>query len=306
MDKLGKKKTAEGAASAAPVTPESTATVRLEVDRGEDMLKKAGTNTTDSATAVPGQASADKSASSKVEPSGTDNVEDPESWSKESSLKEVKKLREENKASRLKYQEQIEKLKLETETRLQSKEEEMRSLLEAQKELAKIKSDQEDKKRSLEEKLAHRESKVTELQGIMDAKEKEYQRKMAELESIALTYKAREEAEKQVYTQRISEEISKIPEKYREIANIIVKGAGEDPRDGLLALNEASIKGIFEDKTVVVNHSVPGAKDGARVGKEKLDEIARDSRSKMSSQQKIRSALDAMKSGTPNSAFRQK
>lgn len=309
MDKLGKKQnsSAEGAAKAAPGTPESTPTVRLEVDRGTDMLKKAGTNTTDSTTAVSSQASADnKPASSKVEPSGTDIVEDPESWTKESTLKEVKKLRDENKTYRLKYQEQIEKLKQEADLRLQAKEEEMKSLLEAQKELARIKSEQEDKKRSLEEKLAHRESKVTELQGVMDAKEKEYQRKMAELEAIAHTYKAKEEAEKQIYTQRISEELNKIPEKYREIANMIVKGAGEDPRDGLLALNEASLKGVFEDKTVVVNHSVPGAKDGARVGKEKLDEIARDSRSKMSSQQKIRSALDAMKSGTPNSAFRQK
>lgn len=299
---------AEGAASAAPGTPESTPSTKLEVSRGDDMLKQVSTKATDSATATPSQSSADtKSASSKNESSGSEPVvEDPESWSKESAFKEVKKLREENKTYRLKYQEQIENLKMETEARLKAKEEEMKNLVEAQKELARIKSEQEDKKRSLEEKLAHRESKVSELQAVMDAKEREYQRRMAELEAVASTYKAKEEAEKQIYVSRIQEEVDKIPEKYKEIASMIVKGAGDDPRDGLLALNEAKLKGLFEDKTVVVNHSVPGAKDGARASKERLDEAARETRAQMSSSQKIKAALDAMKSGNKNSAFRTK
>lgn len=299
---------AEGAASAAPGTPESTPSTKLEVSRGDDMLKQVSTKATDSATAAPSQSSADiKSASSKNESSGSESiVEDPESWSKESAFKEVKKLREENKTYRLKYQEQIENLKRETEARLKAKEEEMKNLIEAQKELARIKAEQEDKKRSLEEKLAHREAKVSELQAIMEAKELEYQRKMAELEAIAQTYKAKEEAEKQIYASRIQEEVDKIPEKYKEIASLIVKGAGDDPRDGLLALNEAKLKGLFEDKTVVVNHSVPGAKDGARASKERLDEAAREARAQMSSSQKIKAALDAMKSGNKNSAFRTK
>lgn len=299
---------AEGAASAAPGTPESTPSTKLDVSRGDDMLKQVSTKATDSATAMPSQSSADnKSASSKNESSGSEVVvENPESWTKESAFKEVKKLREENKTYRLKYQEQIEALKNETETRMKAKEDEMRTLLEAQKELSKIKADQEDKKRSLEEKLAHRESRVSELQAVMDAKEREYQRKMAELEAVAQTYKAKEEAEKQIYVSRIQEEVDKIPEKYKEIANMIVKGAGEDPRDGLLALNEAKLKGLFEDKTLVVNHSVPGAKDGARASKERLDEAARETRAQMTSSQKIKAALDAMKSGNKNSAFRTK
>jgi chromosome segregation ATPase len=300
---------AEGAAKAAPGTSDSTSSTKLEVSRGDDMLKQASTNATEPASATSGQSSADnKSASSKNESSGSEKevVDDPDSWSKESAFKEVKKLREENKTYRLKYQEQIENLKHETEARLKQKEEEMKSLLQAQQELAKIKSEQEDKKRSLEEKLAHRESKVSELQAVMDAKEREYQRRMAELESIASTYKAKEEAEKQIYVSRIQEEVDKIPEKYKEIASMIVKGAGDDPRDGLLALNEAKLKGLFEDKTVVVNHSVPGAKDGARASKERLDEAARETRAQMSSSQKIKAALDAMKSGNKNSAFRTK
>lgn len=309
LNKLNSQRPAEGAAKATPGTPDSTPSTKLEVSRGDDMLKQVSTKATDSTPATSSQSSADlKSASSKIESSGSESevVENPDSWSKESAFKEVKKLREENKTYRLKYQEQIENLKLETETRLKAKEEEMKNLIQAQQELAKIKAEQEDKKRSLEEKLAHRESKVAELQAVMEAKEKEYHQRMVELESIAQTYRAKEEAEKQIYVSRIQEEVDKIPEKYKEIASMIVKGAGDDPRDGLLALNEAKLKGLFEDKTVVVNHSVPGAKDGARANKERLDEAARETRAQMTSSQKIKAALDAMKSGTKNSAFRTK
>lgn len=307
MDKLGKKQTSEGATNVAPGTSDST--LNINVNRGDNLLSKTSTNTSDSTnTAKSSQTSADNmSASSKVEPSGTENVvDDPESWTKESSLKEVKKLREENKTYRVKYQEQVERLKQEAEARIKAKEDEMQSLAQAAKELEKIKQEQEDKKRSLEEKLSHRESKLTEVQTLMQIKEQEYQKKMQELESIASTYKAREQAEKEIYVQRISEEISKIPEKYKEIASMIVKGAGEDPRDGLLAINEAKLKGVFEDKTVVVNHSVPGAGDGARSSKEKLEVIAREEKNRMSSGQKIKSALDSLKNGQPNSAFRTK
>lgn len=300
--------TAEGVTSVTPGTPASNSTVSLEVSRGDDMLKQASTILPDQNSANSSQISADnKASSSKIESSGSDIVVDnPESWTKESSLKEVKRLREENKTYRQKYQEQIQSLKTETEARLKAKEEEMKNLLEAQKELARIKSEQEDKKRSLEEKLMHRESKVSELQSVMEAREREYQSKMAELETIAQTYRAKEAAEKQIYVSRIQEEVDKIPEKYKEIASMIVKGAGDDPRDGLLALNEAKLKGLFEDKTVVVNHSVPGARDGARASKERLDEGAREQRAMMTSSQKIKSALDAMKTGTKNSAFRTK
>lgn len=302
-------KTAEGAAnSAAPVQPDSQSAPRLEVDRGDDLLRQAKTRALDAANAKPNQSGAESSTSSKIESSGTDNagVDDPDTWTKDSAFKEVKKLRDENKTYRLKYQEQIESLKMETEARLQAKEDELKTAMEAQKELSKIKAEQEDKKRSLEEKLAHREAKAAELQAIMEAKENEYRRRMSELEATASTYKAREEAEKQIYVQRISEEIDKIPEKYREIANMIVKGAGDDPRDGLLALNEAKLRNIFEDKTVVVSHQVPGASDGARVSKTRMDEMQKDQRAQMSSGQKIRSALDAIKSGTSNTAFRMK
>jgi chromosome segregation ATPase len=303
------KKSAEGATSVAPASTPSSTLVGAEASKVEDLTSAARAIKNDSETAKSSSSSADKaSASSKNESSGSDTniVDDPETWSKESAFKEVKKLREENKTYRLKYQEQIESLRREAEERILAKEEEMKNLQKAQEELSKIKAEQEDKKRSLEEKLAHRDSKVNELQQIMEAKEKEYQRRMSELENLANQYKAKEEVEKQIYVSRIQEEVDKIPEKFKEIASMIVKGAGEDPRDGLLALNEAKLKGLFEDKTVIVNHSVPGAKDGARASKDRLEEAAREQRAKMSSKELIRAALNELKSGGTNSAFRQK
>jgi len=300
---------AEGATKVAPASSPGSTLIGAEASSTEDLTSAARAIKPDSDSAKPSSSSADKaSASSKIESTGSESnvVEDPETWTKESAFKEVKKLREENKTYRLKYQEQIDNLKKEAEARILAKEEEMKSLLKAQEELAKIKAEQEDKKRSLEEKLAHRETKVSELQRLMEAKEKEYQRRISELESLANQYKAKEEAEKQIYVSRIREEVEKIPEKFKEIASMIVKGAGDDPRDGLLALNEAKLKGVFEDKTVVVNHSVPGAKDGARASKDRLEEAAREQRAKMNSKDLIRAALNELKSGGSNSAFRQK
>src|SRR5690606_22051446 len=94
-----------------------------------------------------------------------------------------------------------------------------------------------------------------------------------------------------------------IPDKFKDVASLIVKGSG-DARDALLAISEAKLKGVFDDKTVVVNHAVPGANDGARVTKDKLDEAERNRREAMTSSAKIGEALKSIRSGTPNTAFR--
>ncbi len=168
-----------------------------------------------------------------------------------------------------------------------------------------IKEEQEDKKRDLSERLSVRESKLTEMQTLMKIKEENFQKQLAEKERLLSQFEADRAAESQVYQNRISEELDKIPEQYKEHAALIVKGAG-DPRDALIALNEARLKGMFEDKTVVVNHQVPGARDGARSSQERLKEGERQTRASMSSSQKIKAALEQVKSGTPNNAFRTK
>ena len=295
---------AEGVANTA--TPEKSFSTNQEMARGQDMISKMNnSNGADStAAATPSQTSADanKSASSKVEPSGSEAGND---WTTDSALKEIKKLREENKQYRLKYSQQIEQLQQEAEARLKQKEEEAKALVEKAKELDRIKEEQEDKKRDLSERLAVREAKLAEMQTMLKVREEELQKRLAEKERVLAQYEADRQAETQVYQNRLDEELNKIPEKYREIANLVVKGSG-DPRDGLVALNEARLKGMFEDKTVVVNHQVPGARDGARSSQERLKEGERQQRASMSSKDKIKSALEQIKGGTPNNMFRTK
>jgi hypothetical protein len=276
-----------------------TQTTQEDLGRGVDMIGKLGVKTQEA------QVAAKELSEENTQDKGGVLVDDPNTWTKESAFKEIKKLREENKVSRLKYQEQIEKIKSEADVRLLQKEEEAKQLAEAKKELDRIKAEQEDKKRDLSEKVAYREAKLTELQGLMDAKERDYQNKISNYETTLKTYEAEKAAESEIYKNRIQEELGKVPEKYRDYANLIVKGAG-DPRDALLALNEASLKGMFEDKTIIVNHSVPGATDGARSNKERLEEINKEQRSKMTSAQKIKESLKQVRSGQPNSAVRLK
>jgi len=306
LGKFAKKDSAEGAANAAPGATSRSASNPGELDRGKNLLDNAQKPTENANAATATQTSAEPiSASGEGEPSGTEPVNNSDSWSKESALKEVKKLREENKSVRLKYQEQIDKIRAEQDARAAAQKEEVEKLKKAQDELDKIKAEQEDKKRDLSEKVAHREARLAELQASFAAREADLQRKIQDMDSVVKQYQAERDAESEVYKARITEEINKIPEKYRETANLLVRGAG-DARDALLALNEAKLKGMFEEKTVVVNHSVPGAKDGARSTQERLQEADKEQRSKMSSSAKIRSGLEQIRSGQPNSAFRMK
>src|SRR5579863_7562022 len=165
LGKFAKKNdSAEGAANAAP-SPTSTVTSNPgELDRGTNLIDKIGKKTTENANAAAAsQNSAEQpSASVEVEPSGTEITNPPanDDWTKDSALKEVKKLREENKSVRLKYQEQVEKFKQEQEARSAAQQAELAQLQKAKEELDRIKAEQEDKKRDLAEKVAHREARL--------------------------------------------------------------------------------------------------------------------------------------------------
>ena len=111
------------------------------------------------------------------------------------------------------------------------------------------------------------------------------------------------EAQKEVYKNRLQTELSTIPEKFKTVAELIIKGAG-DERDALVAISEAKLNGVFEDKTVIVNHSVPGAHDGARATNERLKEARDAERNKMTPSQKIGAALKSIKSGESNPVFK--
>lgn len=271
------------------------------VTRGSNLLDAAGKKSAESAaTDKDDSAEETKGATSTEE---TAPVKDPDTWSKTSALEEVKRLREENKASRLKYEQKVTELKSEMESRFSGQKNEMEELLKAKEELENLKAKDADKKRTLEEKLLHREKVLAELKEKQRMAEDSFQSRITEMEMKLKSYEAEAEAQMEVYKRRLDEERNSVPEKYRSVADLIIKGAG-DSREALIALQEAKILGTFDEKSVHVVNDVPNAEKGARATKEKLDNAAKADRERMTSSQKIAAGLSAIRSGEKNTAFR--
>jgi chromosome segregation ATPase len=254
-----------------------------------------------SSAATEAKTSGDAEATAKEQSEA--KVKDPDDWSKDSALKEVTKLREENKATRLKYQEKLEEMKVELSRQQEPLKEELEELKKYKTELGKIKAAEEDKKRSLEDKVAHREARIAELEAKMESLMTNKEQDVQTYREKLSVYEAQEAARKQLYQEKLTAELAAIPERFREQAELISKGAG-DPSDALVALNEARLKGLFEDRTVIVNHSVPGARDGARATKDQLDGAARAERDQMSASDKVKAAIKDIRQGNGNTAFR--
>lgn len=318
LTKLGAKTSSEGAVKTEPSQSSARAESRAQavetgpaLGRGADMLR--GLSTKSESPANDSQAYTDGSATdavtAKEEPtvsvsnSSGSSATEADNWTLENALKEIKKLREENKATRIKYSEAVDHLKKESDTRITAKEQELHDLVQAKNELEELKAKEEDRKRDLSEKLAHRERLLTETKSRMEVEKKAYEDELRRMQAEVQQFRAEQEAQMEIHKQRLETEIASVPEKFKDIATYIVKGAG-DPRDALVALNEAKLKGLFEDKKVVVSHSVPGAADGARASKEKLEAAVGAAREKMNSSDKIREGLKQIRSGETNSAFR--
>ena len=307
LNTLGKKQTTTTGAGVTS-TPQATASSgssTAEHSRGDDLLGKVASKNPQNATETVDTNSVTGTTQSTSSSSEEPNANSQNDWTADSALKEVKKLREENKAYRIKYQQEVEKLRQDSDARLQAQKQELEAAKQAEVELAKIKADQEDKKRDITEKLVHRETRIQELELQSKAKQDELLRKIEAQEAIVRQYTAEREAEKQVFQVKVDEELAKIPAKYQDYAKLIVKGSS-DTREALLALSEAKIKGMFDDKTIIVNHSTPGVGDGARSSKERLEEGEKSRRQSLSSSQKIGEALKSIKSGNPNNVFRTK
>jgi len=304
LDSLGKKDTTavSGASSEASVTatPISSGATSDSLNRGHDMISSAANKTE---VEVTPKVTNTEEVESKLE--ATRTVADPDTWSKDSALKEVVKLREENRAVRTKFQEQLDKIQKETEEKIAKIQESAKSASEAQKRLEALEASAEDKKRSIEEKLANREARITETELIYKQKLDESAKEVETYKNKALQYEAEQEARREVYRVRIKEELSKVPEELRTFADKMVQGYS-DPHEGWLAISEAGRKGMFGEKKVVVNHAVPGANDGARLSNSQAKEAEAEARKKKDSRTLIRSGLQKMSNGTPNSAFRTK
>jgi len=296
INKIGKKTSADGSAQAEPSNQSDTAGKSETTANASETVKAATVQTgAENGSAEP------KAASKTEEPSGSEDM----SWTLESALKEVKKLRDENKSQRHKYSEKIEEFQKQTEDRFKTLAEQVQEAEAYKKQLEELKSKEEDKKRTLEEKLSHREAKLAEIETLYKVQQQELAKQLDQYKVKVSTYEADREAEVEAYRKRVDEMLGTVPDLYREHAQLIVKGAG-DPKDALIALNEAKLKGLFEEKKVFVNHSVPGASDGARATKDQLDNAAKQQRAKMSSNQLIGEAIKQIRGGQTNSAFKKR
>jgi DNA repair exonuclease SbcCD ATPase subunit len=311
MDLLNKfnKKPAEGSGSAEPHQNDRPSANVTATPKDNDLLGKAdgtGTGGTEAHSAANGSVSnageVENRSSGKEEPSGK-TVKDPDSWTKESALSEVVKLREEAKAARVKYAEQLEKFKAEQEAKFQEQMKAIEGAKSAERELAALKEKEADKKRSLEEKLADREGKLATMEAQLESVKNQYENRLKEISTKASAYEAEMSAQEEIYKNKVKAELDKVPAKYRTIAETLAKGAG-DSREALIALTEAHLNGMFEDKKVVVSHQVPGAADGARATKEKLEEADKARKAGMTPSQMVKEGLTQIRSGKPNSAFR--
>lgn len=268
--------------------------------RGTNLISQAagtGTKEADDASAAASAAQAEADAKAKM-------VKNPDDWTKESALTEVIKLREENKIGRVKFQEQLDKLNKEKDAEIIRIKAEAATAGEAKKKLEALEAAQEDKKRTLEDKLAHREARLAESETVYVQKLKEKDEELAKYKSQAAAYEAQQAAQQQVYKDRIKEEMASVPEEFKQFAERMVKGF-EDPAEAWTALSEAKMKGMFGEKKIVVNHSVPGAADGARTTRAKLEQQERDEKKSKTSKDLIRSGLDKIINGKQaNSAFR--
>lgn len=272
-------------------------TAHDKVDAGADLLAGAGKSSKQVVTELSGQVSTEGDSS---EVSDESNSSGSSSWTLENALKEVKKTREEAKSYRIKYQELSKQKEEELQTQLAAKEVKYQEAVEAAKKLKEMEAKEADKKRTLEERLSHREKMLSEYESRMEAIEREHKSQLEAVNVRVQELTAEREAQLSVYKDRLEEELAKVPEDKREIANLLVKGAG-DARDALIALNEAKLKGFFEEKRVIVNHSVPGANNGARVTQQQLDQNEKERRGKMSSQELIREGLKkAGRASTPH------
>jgi len=253
-----------------------------EVSKPQDKVEVAAEVPTDKEPVVKAAEDVSKEVESKFNDAGT--------WTKESALLEVKRLREENKASRIKYQEQLDSFKAEMEGKISSVKEESTEAFEAKKQLAELQAKEADKKRSMEEKLAHREAAMTEIESKYTNMLNEQQKQMKEMAEKLSSYEVEREAQLSVYKERITQELETLPEKYRKFADSIVRGHS-DLREAWTALSEAKMSGMFEEKKVVVSHATPGASEGARTTGEAQLSAKRAQWDKLSSGDKIREGL---------------
>ena len=203
----------------------------------------------------------------------------------------------------VKYEEKLAKLSENAEARILAKESELDALVNKAKKLDDLEAAAEDKKRNLEERVSHRDLRITELQSQVESLRTVNDSQLSQLEQEIASYRVEKETRAAIAQETLQEELKTIPDRFKAQADIFIKGAG-NPSDALVALREAKLSGLFEEKAVYVNNSVPNAQTGARTSKDQLEAAEKLKRAGMSSAEKIKEGLNEAYSSKGNSAVR--
>lgn len=221
---------------------------------------------------------------------GADDSDEYGEWSKEDLAKELKSTRHEAAKNRVAKKELEKELREEFDGKIKALTEEFTPHVEKAQEYEKVKEKEADKKRNLEERLAHRDAKIQELleekEGIKTSKEDQ----IKELQNQNNKYKDDLGAYESYWTEQLEKELAEIPKSKRDLADLMVKGAGND-QDALKAIKKAKTENLFGEKIVKVNHATPTARDGARMGADKAQETGK----KLSKNEKVKAGLTQWK-----------
>lgn len=223
-------------------------------------------------------------------------------WTEESLVAEMKKAREEAKRSRLEKNDAIDRLKAEYERKLEEIKLATKPLEDTAKELADLKAKEADAKKTLGEKLADRETQLSESKAEIARLKDTHHRELFNLKAEMEKYQTEVNVQNQFYQEKLNEELNLIPDKYKDVANRLMKGC-DSTRESLEVLRDAKDRGLFKEKQAVVSHAVPNLEQNARISSAASKTEDQERKKKMKSTDKIGEALKTMNS---NPIFRGK
>jgi chromosome segregation ATPase len=223
-------------------------------------------------------------------------------WTQESLVAEMKKAREEAKRSRLEKNDAIDRLKAEYDRKLEEIKLATKPFEDTAKELADLKAKEADAKKTLTERLSDRETQLSETKAEIARLKDSHHRELFNLKAEMEKYQTEVNVQNQFYQEKLTEELNLIPDKYKDVANRLMKGC-DSTREQLEVLRDAKDRGLFKEKQAVVSHAVPNLEQNARISSAASKTEDQERKKKMKSTDKIGEALKTMNS---NPIFRGK
>jgi hypothetical protein len=186
-------------------------------------------------------------------------------WSKEDLIKEMKARGNEAAKYRVERKEEIKTVEQRYQEQLAELEKKFSPLAKKAAELDKLKEREADKKRNDEQKIAHRDQRINELLSEQEEIKASFNEEKMELQSKLDKLHAEKQAYENYWKEQLDKELAEIPEKFKSLADLMVKGTDGDTQKALEEIRKAKKENVFGAKKVQVFHSTPSAKEGARL-----------------------------------------